>query len=89
MLSYEEVGRAADWIAQAFGSEERERYPDDDGTVTHVTLVLDGGMVFLGYPSGLAAPGRRSSPSSRTTLRSASAGTGPRTSRVTAGCSPR
>jgi uncharacterized glyoxalase superfamily protein PhnB len=51
MLSYEDVGRAADWIAEAFGFEERERYADDDGTVTHVTLELDGGLVFLGYPS--------------------------------------
>jgi uncharacterized glyoxalase superfamily protein PhnB len=51
MLSYEDVGRAADWIVEAFGFEERERYADDDGTVTHVTLELDGGLVFLGYPS--------------------------------------
>lgn len=51
MLSYEDVGRAADWIVQAFGFEERERYADDDGTVTHVTMELDGGFVFLGYPS--------------------------------------
>jgi uncharacterized glyoxalase superfamily protein PhnB len=51
MLSYEDVGRAADWIVEAFGFEESERYADDDGTVTHVTLELDGGIVFLGYPS--------------------------------------
>ena len=46
MLSYEDVGGAADWISRAFGFDERERYADDDGTVTHVTLELDGG-----YPS--------------------------------------
>jgi PhnB protein len=51
MLSYEDVGRAAEWITQAFGFEERERFADDDGTVTHVTLTLEGGTVFLGYPS--------------------------------------
>jgi uncharacterized glyoxalase superfamily protein PhnB len=51
MLSYEDVGPAADWIVAAFGFEERERYADEDGTVTHVTLELDGGIVFLGYPS--------------------------------------
>jgi uncharacterized glyoxalase superfamily protein PhnB len=51
MLSYEDVGRAADWIVEAFGFEELERFADDDGTVTHVTLELDGGFVFLGYPS--------------------------------------
>ncbi len=51
MLSYEDVGRAADWIVEAFGFEELERYADDDGTVSHVTLTLDGATVFLGYPS--------------------------------------
>jgi hypothetical protein len=39
MLSYEDVGRAADWIVEAFGFEERERYAADDG------------IVFLGYAS--------------------------------------
>lgn len=51
MLSYEDVGAAADWIAEAFGFEELDRFAEDDGTVTHVTLVLDEAMVFLGYPS--------------------------------------
>lgn len=51
MLSYEDVGRAADWISEAFGFEERERFADDDGTVTHTTMVLDGAVVFLGFPS--------------------------------------
>jgi PhnB protein len=51
MLSYEDVGRAADWIVHAFGFEETERFADDDGTVTHVTLELDGAMILLGYPS--------------------------------------
>ena len=51
MLSYEDVGRAADWISRAFGFEERERYADDEGIVTHVTLELDGAAVFLGFPS--------------------------------------
>jgi uncharacterized glyoxalase superfamily protein PhnB len=50
MLSYEDVGAAADWIAKAFGFEEVERY-DFGGRVSHVTLVLDGGVVFLGSPS--------------------------------------
>jgi uncharacterized glyoxalase superfamily protein PhnB len=50
MLSYEDVGRAADWLTRVFGFEEQERFADD-GTVTHVTLSLDDGLVFLGYPS--------------------------------------
>jgi PhnB protein len=51
MLSYEDVGRAADWLTKAFGFEERERYADEEGTVTHVTLALDDELVFLGFPS--------------------------------------
>jgi uncharacterized glyoxalase superfamily protein PhnB len=51
MFSYEDVGRAADWIAQAFGFTETGRWADDDGRVTHVTMELDGGMIMLGYPS--------------------------------------
>jgi uncharacterized glyoxalase superfamily protein PhnB len=50
MLSYEDVGAAADWIAEAFGFKQRERYSDEYGTVTHVTMVRDGAVVFLGYP---------------------------------------
>ena len=51
MFSYEDVGRAADWIADAFGFEETGRWSDDDGRVTHVNMELDGGMIMLGYPS--------------------------------------
>jgi len=49
MLSYEDVGRAADWIVEAFGFEEVERY-EDERTVTHVTLKLGDGTVYLGNP---------------------------------------
>jgi uncharacterized glyoxalase superfamily protein PhnB len=59
MLSYEDVGRAADWISEGFGFEERERFSEEDGTVSHVTLVLDGAVVFLGWPgSGYRSPKR-------------------------------
>jgi uncharacterized glyoxalase superfamily protein PhnB len=59
MLSYEDVGRAADWISEAFGFEERERFADDDGTVSHATMVLDGAVVFLGFPGrGYRSPKR-------------------------------
>src|SRR2546425_620445 len=51
MFSYEDVGRAADWIAKAFGFEEKGRWSDESGRVTHVNMELDGGMIMLGYPS--------------------------------------
>ena len=51
MLSYEDAGRAADWIAAAFGFTETGRWSDDDGRATHVNMELDGGMIMLGRPS--------------------------------------
>jgi uncharacterized glyoxalase superfamily protein PhnB len=51
MFSYEDVGRAADWIADAFGFEETGRWSDEGGRVTHVNMELDGGVIMLGYPS--------------------------------------
>jgi len=51
MLSYEDVGRSADWIAEAFGFTETGRWSDDDGRVTHVNMQLGGGVFMLGWPS--------------------------------------
>lgn len=51
MLSYEDVGAAAEWLARAFGFRERgERYTEPDGRVTHAELDLDGAQVMLGWP---------------------------------------
>jgi uncharacterized glyoxalase superfamily protein PhnB len=50
MLSYEDAGAAADWLVRAFGFEERERYAEPDGTVSHVELRLGDGVVMLGNP---------------------------------------
>lgn len=51
MLSYEDVGRSADWIAEAFGFTETGRWRDDAGRVTHVNMELGGGVFMLGWPS--------------------------------------
>jgi len=51
MFSYEDVGRAADWIAEAFGFGETGRWSDMSGRATHVNMELDGGVIMLGYPS--------------------------------------
>jgi uncharacterized glyoxalase superfamily protein PhnB len=51
MLAYEDPGRAADWLVEAFGLEELGRYADDDGRITHVVMALDDGRVHLGSPS--------------------------------------
>ena len=51
MLSYEDAGAAADWIATAFGLTETGRWSDDTGRVTHVNLELHGSELMLGWPS--------------------------------------
>jgi uncharacterized glyoxalase superfamily protein PhnB len=50
MLSYEDVGRAAEWLAEAFGFRETGRWSDPDGRVTHANMELGGGAVMLGNP---------------------------------------
>lgn len=50
MLSYEDCSAAAAWLADAFGFREHERYADDQGRVTHVTLSLGEGVVMIGWP---------------------------------------
>jgi uncharacterized glyoxalase superfamily protein PhnB len=51
MLSYEDPGRAADWLVQAFGFREELRYEERSGRVSHVELRLGDGVVMLGNPS--------------------------------------
>ena len=51
MLAYEDAGRAADWIAGAFGFRETGRWNDPDGTVSHVNMELGDGIFMLGHPS--------------------------------------
>jgi len=64
MISYEDVGTAAEWLISAFGFQERvtSRHTDDGGTVTHAEVDLDGRdgtPVMLGCPgSDYHAPRR-------------------------------
>jgi PhnB protein len=51
MLSYEDVGAAADWLCAAFGLEELNRFADAEGRITHCVLALGDGRVHIGWPS--------------------------------------
>ena len=52
MIAYEDTARAIDWLAQAFGLEEKgQRYEMDDGTVGHAELQIGGEVVMLATPS--------------------------------------
>lgn len=52
MLTYEDVGAAADWLCSAFGFRPSgEQYRDEDGRVTHAELAYGDGEVMLGFAS--------------------------------------
>jgi uncharacterized glyoxalase superfamily protein PhnB len=52
MLTYEDVGAAADWLCEAFGFRESgERFHDDEGRVNHAELSYGDGLVMLGFAS--------------------------------------
>ncbi len=56
MVSYEDAGVAADWLAEAFGFRETLRFTDDDGKVSHVELSSGDGAIMLGSPPGYVNP---------------------------------
>jgi PhnB protein len=49
-LLYEDVGAALEWLSRAFGFQERLRFQDDNGAITHAEMALDGGEIMLGHP---------------------------------------
>ena len=51
MLAYENGAAAIDWLVEAFGFEERERWADDDGTIVHAELVIGGESIMLATPT--------------------------------------
>jgi uncharacterized glyoxalase superfamily protein PhnB len=53
MIAYEDTAAALDWLARAFGFNEREdsRYTEPDGTITHAEMELSGGVIMLATPT--------------------------------------
>ena len=49
MLSYEDVGKACEWLANAFGFQVVERF-EDAGRVNHAGLSHDGTRFEIGWP---------------------------------------
>ena len=47
---YQDVAAAIEWLGRAFGFEEKLRYADDSGIVTHAELTVGDGEIFLGHP---------------------------------------
>jgi uncharacterized glyoxalase superfamily protein PhnB len=51
MLAYLDGVAAIDWLVEAFGFEERERWADDDGMIVHAELVAGGETIMLATPT--------------------------------------
>jgi PhnB protein len=50
-LLYEDVSKALDWLAKAFGLEEfGDRFAGPDGKVSHAAMKLGNGQIMLGCP---------------------------------------
>ena len=51
MLAYMDGPRAMDWLAQAFGFEERQRWLNERGELTHGEMSTGGGLIMLATPT--------------------------------------
>ena len=49
-LLYEDVAGALDWLARVFGFQERMRFADKDGTITHAEMTFADAAIMLGFP---------------------------------------
>jgi uncharacterized glyoxalase superfamily protein PhnB len=58
-IGYEDAGGAIEWLGQAFGFvEDRDARYEEDGTITHAELDLEGATIYLSMPDGYASPRR-------------------------------
>jgi uncharacterized glyoxalase superfamily protein PhnB len=51
MIAYEDGPRAMDWLANAFGFEERARMTDPSGRLSHGEMQAGDGVIMLATPS--------------------------------------
>jgi uncharacterized glyoxalase superfamily protein PhnB len=51
MIAYEDGPGAMDWVARAFGFQERTRMLDPSGRLTHGEMETGGGLIMLATPS--------------------------------------
>jgi uncharacterized glyoxalase superfamily protein PhnB len=56
-LGYEDAAAAIEWLERAFGFvEDRSSRHEQDGTITHAELELDGARIYLSTPAEYASP---------------------------------
>ena len=58
-IGYEDAAGAIDWLGRAFGFvENREARYEEEGTITHAELELEGATIYLSTPRDYAGPRR-------------------------------
>ena len=56
-IGYEDAAAAIDWLERAFGfREKRDARHEDNGTIMHAELELEGATIYLSTPAGYASP---------------------------------
>ena len=56
-IGYEDARGAIEWLERAFGFRENtDERQDENGTITHAELELDGATIYLSTPAGYASP---------------------------------
>jgi uncharacterized glyoxalase superfamily protein PhnB len=56
-IGYEDAGGAIQFLERAFGfRENREARHEEDGTIGHAELELDGATIYVSTPEGYASP---------------------------------
>ncbi len=58
-VGYEDAATAIAWLERAFGFvEDRSARYEEEGTITHAELELDGATIFLSTPKDYVSPRR-------------------------------
>jgi uncharacterized glyoxalase superfamily protein PhnB len=56
-IGYEDAAAAIEWLERAFGFvEDRSARHEQDGTIGHAELELQGAAIYLSTPPGYASP---------------------------------
>ena len=56
-IGYEDAPAAIEWLERAFGFvEDRDARYEENGTITHAELALEGSTIYTSTPAGYASP---------------------------------
>ena len=58
-IGYEDAAGAIEWLGRAFGFEENPAARhEEEGTIMHAELTLEGATIYVSTPEGYASPRR-------------------------------